>query len=68
MKRRVFNLTLITTLNMVIIYVPFSVSILFYIKEHFEDSVGLYCYVLAGFVQPLLNLKRAGKRSCLCCQ
>ncbi len=64
MKRRAFFLILITTVSMTIIYVPFIISGLFFIltQEYIEEifTVGLFCFILAGFVQPVLYLNRVG--------
>ncbi len=69
MKRRAFYIILITTVNMIVIYVPFIISGLFFIlsQEYIPDifTVGLFCFILAGFVQPVLYLHRTGKLSCL---
>ncbi len=69
MKRRAFHLILITTVTMIIMYAPFSISGFFvifsqqYIKELFY--FGFICFALASFVQPVLYLHRVGKLSCL---
>ncbi|XP_042567359.1 chemokine XC receptor 1-like [Cyprinus carpio] len=66
-KSRAFYLILITTVSMIIIYVPYTVtgfhSILTqgYFQEPF--TVAFFCYILAGFVQPVLYLNRVGKLS-----
>ncbi len=69
-KRRAFNLILITTVNMVITYVPIIISGVFIILKNQYNlafwAPGVVCYVLAGFVQPVLYLHRAGKLSCFC--
>ncbi len=70
MKRRAFYLILITTMNIIIIYVPNTVTGFFVILTHqdfvdFWFPAGLF-YVLGGFVQPVLYLQRAGKLFCLC--
>ncbi|XP_056302930.1 C-C chemokine receptor type 8-like [Danio aesculapii] len=68
MKRKAFNIILLTTVNMVILYVPITVSALFNnltqlnIQEVWLPA--LICYVLASFLQPVLYLHRNGK--CLC--
>ncbi|XP_067280771.1 C-C chemokine receptor type 8-like [Pseudorasbora parva] len=68
-KRRAFCLISITTVNMVIIYVPIIISGLFtnltklYIDEVWSPAV--VCYVLSGFVQPVLYLHQNGKL-CFC--
>ncbi|XP_048021441.1 hydroxycarboxylic acid receptor 2 [Megalobrama amblycephala] len=70
MKRRAFHLILITTVNMVIIYAPYTVTGLFTIvtKQNIRAlwSICLLCFLLLGFVQPLLFLYHAEKLSCLC--
>ncbi len=70
MKRRAFYIILITTMNIIIIYVPNTVTGFFVILTH-QDFVDFWfpaglVYVLAGFVQPVLYLQRAGKLFCLC--
>jgi len=70
MKRRAFHLILITTASMIIIYMPFIISgICFILMQQFIKelfSFGFICYILAGFVQPVLYLRRTGKLSFLC--
>ncbi|XP_056114208.1 G-protein coupled receptor 35-like [Rhinichthys klamathensis goyatoka] len=70
MKRRAFDLILITTVSMIIIYMPFIISgFCFILMQHFIKelfSFGFIFYILAGFVQPVLYLRRTGKLSCLC--
>ncbi len=70
MKRRAFYIILITTVNMIVSYVPFIISGLFFIlsQEYISEffTVGLFCFILAGFVQPVLYLHRTAKLSCLC--
>ncbi|XP_050948624.1 uracil nucleotide/cysteinyl leukotriene receptor-like [Labeo rohita] len=70
-KRRAIYLILITTVNMVITYVPIIISGVFIILRNNYHlaywAPGLVCYVLAGFVQPVLYLHQAGKLSCLSC-
>ncbi|XP_042578918.1 hydroxycarboxylic acid receptor 2-like [Cyprinus carpio] len=67
MKRRAFNLILITTVNVVIAYGPIIISAVFILvtKEYTLTfwAPGVVCYVLASFVQPVLYLQRAGKLS-----
>ncbi|XP_067231454.1 chemokine XC receptor 1-like [Chanodichthys erythropterus] len=70
MKRRAFYVILITTVNMVIIYVPYIITGLFTIVTK-QDIRALWCicvlcFLLAGFVQPVLYLFNAKKLSCLC--
>ncbi len=68
MKRRAFHIILITTVTMVITYAPYCITgfyTIFTEKRADEYWVpGLVCYVLAGFVQPVLYLHRSGKLSC----
>ncbi|XP_051734831.1 uracil nucleotide/cysteinyl leukotriene receptor-like [Ctenopharyngodon idella] len=70
MKRRAFYLILITTVTLVITYVPVSISAFFTILGQQYSLLfwypALFCYVLAGFVQPVLYLHQGGKFSCLC--
>ncbi len=70
MKTRAFYLILITTVTMSVIYVPFIVSgFSFILMQWFNVdlfSFGMLCFILAGFVQPVLYLHRVGKISCLC--
>ncbi|XP_048023353.1 hydroxycarboxylic acid receptor 2-like [Megalobrama amblycephala] len=70
MKKRAFQIILITTVSMTIIYVPFATTGLITILTnnyiHKLWITSLICYVLAGFVQPVLYLHRTLKFSCLC--
>ncbi|XP_057215750.1 uracil nucleotide/cysteinyl leukotriene receptor-like [Triplophysa rosa] len=70
MKRRAFYLIFITTVSMIITYVPYVIlGISVILKTQFVYGfwfTGLICYVMAGFVQPVLYLHRAGKLSHLC--
>ncbi len=70
-KRRAFHLILITTVTMTNIYMPLIISGFYFIltRQFIGNlfSVGLLCFILAGFVQPVLYLHRAGKLSCFCC-
>ncbi|XP_051734816.1 C-C chemokine receptor type 8-like [Ctenopharyngodon idella] len=70
MKRRAFYLILITTINLIIQYMPFTITGFFVILAQKDIFVfwfpAFLCYVLAGFVQPVLYLQRAGKLFCLC--
>ncbi|XP_050948635.1 uracil nucleotide/cysteinyl leukotriene receptor-like [Labeo rohita] len=67
MKRTAFYLILITTMNMSIIYMPFTISGFIYVlTQHYFDesmSAGIICFILGGFVQPIVYLHRAGKLS-----
>ncbi|XP_056114209.1 G-protein coupled receptor 35-like [Rhinichthys klamathensis goyatoka] len=69
MKRRAFHVILITTVTMSTTYIPlifagfsFVLTQLFIVGLF---SFGLLCFILAGFVQPVLYLHRTGKLSCL---
>nr|XP_055035958.1 G-protein coupled receptor 35-like [Misgurnus anguillicaudatus] len=65
MKRRAFHLILIITVSTLIAYVPSSFMGLFIvmIKQYTQELylIALVCFLLAGFVQPVLYLHRAGK-------
>ncbi|XP_077053562.1 chemokine XC receptor 1-like [Siphateles boraxobius] len=69
-KRRAFNVILINTVNMVIIYVPYTITGLFIIvtKQNIRAlwCICVVCFLLAGFVQPVLYLYHAEKILCLC--
>ncbi|XP_042567456.1 chemokine XC receptor 1-like [Cyprinus carpio] len=69
MKRKAFHLISITTVSIIIIYVPFTILGFYLIltEQYFQElfSFGLFCYVLACFVQPVLYLNRVGKFSWL---
>ncbi|XDV38343.1 hypothetical protein PO909_007782 [Leuciscus waleckii] len=67
MKRRALHFILITTVSMAIIYLPFTLSgFLYLLTQNYEPLfVGIICFILGGFVQPVLYLSRAGKLSCL---
>ncbi|XP_052443606.1 uracil nucleotide/cysteinyl leukotriene receptor-like [Carassius gibelio] len=62
MKRRAFYLILITTVSMVITYVPYIIAGFTFIltQHHIRElfSFSIICNVLAGFVQPVLYLHR----------
>ncbi|XP_058613443.1 hydroxycarboxylic acid receptor 2-like [Onychostoma macrolepis] len=68
MKRRAFLIILINTVTMTIIYVPFSIAgLVTILTNQYIYAIwitGLICYVLAGFVHPVLYLHRAGKLPC----
>ncbi|XP_056121931.1 C-C chemokine receptor type 8-like [Rhinichthys klamathensis goyatoka] len=70
MKRRAFNIILITTVSMVILYVPRIITGFFEIRTSDSSPTSwfpaLTCFIMAGFVQPVLFLHRTGKLSCLC--
>ncbi len=69
MKRRAFYLILIITVSMSIIYEPYIIiGFSFILTQHFIKelfSFSFICYILAGFVQPVLYLRRVGKLFCL---
>ncbi len=64
-KRRAFFLILINTVTLVITYVPSSVTAFQYIlsipASQLLESLSLTCFLLPGFVQPLLFIHRVGK-------
>ncbi len=68
MKSRAFYLILITTVSMIITYVPYIITGLHSIltQGYFQEPfiVAFFCYILAGFVQPVLYLNRVGKLFC----
>ncbi len=68
-KRRAFDLILITTASMAITYGPSIITgcLAIMIKQliHTIWFIGSFFYVLGGFVQPVLYLHRAGKLSWL---
>ncbi len=70
MKKRAFYLIVITTVSMAIIYMPFMISGFIYImtQRHINEplSFGFVCFILGGFVQPVIYLHRAGKLFCPC--
>ncbi len=72
MKSRAFHLILISTATLVVMFVPFIVTGFIgglQLIEQKEVSLiwflNLCCFILAGFVQPVLYLHRAGKLFCL---
>ncbi|XP_058613436.1 hydroxycarboxylic acid receptor 2-like [Onychostoma macrolepis] len=70
MKRRAFNIIVITTVTMAITYVPSTISGIFtFLTQRFSLIFwvpSMICYLLAGFVQPVLYLHRVGKLYCFC--
>ncbi len=70
MKRRAFYLILIITVTMVFMYAPVILSAFFYLLSSQDISIvltfSLLCFILAGFVQPVLYLYRVGKLPFLC--
>ncbi len=67
MKRRAFHLILITTVTMLITYVPYNIITLLNTltkqNNHKLWFIVVVCYLLASFVQPVVYLHRAGKLS-----
>ncbi|XP_067280750.1 hydroxycarboxylic acid receptor 2-like [Pseudorasbora parva] len=65
MKRRAFNIILITTVSMIIQNVPFTITgfSIILTKQNILDIwfPAILCYVLSGFLQPFLYLQRTGK-------
>ncbi len=70
MKRRAFYLILIITVTMVFMYAPVILSTFFYLLSSQDISMLLtfssLCFILAGFVQPVLYFHRAGKLPFFC--
>ncbi len=73
MKRRAFHLILITAVTFTAMFAPFIFTGLLTVLEHKEQNeVSLFwflsycCFILVGFVQPVLYLYQAGKLFCLC--
>jgi len=68
MKRRAFIIILITTVSMIIMLVPYTIAGLVTAVKQFYSAlwfISFMCFMLAGFVQPVLYLHRTGKLSCL---
>ncbi|XP_056587668.1 chemokine XC receptor 1-like [Triplophysa dalaica] len=69
-KRRAFNIIFITTVNFIVIYLPFATSgFCFILSNHHIVELDLaffFLFSFAGFVQPVLYLHRAGKLRYLC--
>ncbi|XP_051734646.1 G-protein coupled receptor 35-like [Ctenopharyngodon idella] len=70
MKRRAFHIILITTVSIAIIYLPYIIIGLSFVSSQLFMveliAFSFICYIFAGFVQPILYFKRAGKLSCFC--
>ncbi|XP_048021452.1 hydroxycarboxylic acid receptor 2-like [Megalobrama amblycephala] len=70
MKRRAFHLILVTTVNMIILYFPLTITGISVILTADNSPTvwftSLTCFILAGFVQPVIYLHRTVKLSCLC--
>ncbi|XP_056114203.1 C-C chemokine receptor type 8-like [Rhinichthys klamathensis goyatoka] len=68
MKRRAFIIILITTVSMIIMLVPYTITGLVTAVKQFYSAlwfISFMCFMLAGFVQPVLYLHRTRKLSCL---
>ncbi|XP_056587657.1 G-protein coupled receptor 4-like [Triplophysa dalaica] len=69
MKRKAFYLILITTVSMLIAYIPsIFVGLFILLAEQFLPEpflTGFVCFVLAGYVHPVLYFHRTGKLCCL---
>ncbi|XP_056587649.1 C-C chemokine receptor type 8-like [Triplophysa dalaica] len=71
-KKRAFHLILIATVSMIIRYAPYIITGFFIVTLQDDESiqvlwsVSYVCFMLAGFVQPVLYLHRMGKLSCFC--
>ncbi len=71
MKRRAFYIILITTVSMLIMYVPYIILAFLQSSITVPDifsSIRFFYFTLAGLVQPLLFLYRVGKLPCIKCQ
>ncbi|XP_048021453.1 lysophosphatidic acid receptor 5-like [Megalobrama amblycephala] len=62
MKRRAFHLILVTTVNMIILYFPLTITGISVILTADNSPTvwftSLTCFILAGFVQPVIYLHR----------
>ncbi|XP_051537042.1 chemokine XC receptor 1-like [Myxocyprinus asiaticus] len=69
-KRRAFYIILLITVSMVIIYIPSTVTGFYRVLTHQNIPIlwmiSQICFLMAGFVQPVLYLHRTGKLSCRC--
>ncbi|XP_050948642.1 hydroxycarboxylic acid receptor 2-like [Labeo rohita] len=70
MKRRAFYLILITTVSLILIYLPTAITGFHWVLTQGDNqelwSSSKIIFFLAGFVEPILFLHRTGKLSCLC--
>ncbi|XP_058613288.1 hydroxycarboxylic acid receptor 2-like [Onychostoma macrolepis] len=70
MKRRVFYLILIITVCMCISFVPYILAGVFNIfQKHNANTYNTFasvCFIMGGFVHPVLFLHRSGKLPCVC--
>ncbi len=70
MKSRAFYLILVTTISLVITYVPFTITGLISLLTNKSFSIlwsiSYLCFILADLVQPVHFLHRAGKLFCFC--
>ncbi|XP_056114206.1 G-protein coupled receptor 35-like [Rhinichthys klamathensis goyatoka] len=64
-KRKAFQLILISTVSLAVIYVPFIMSgfTAIFTQQHFPAlwATSVFCYILGGFIQPVLFLNHVGK-------
>jgi len=64
-KRRAFHLILISTVSLAVTYVPFIIAGFteIFTQQHFPVlwSTSVFCYILGGFIQPVLFLNHVGK-------
>ncbi|XP_056587669.1 C-C chemokine receptor type 8-like [Triplophysa dalaica] len=74
MKRRAFNLILITTVTTVLMFGPMTITGFYYVvTDDYIDRPevwlsGILCFMLTGFVQPVLYLQRTGQFSWFSCK
>ncbi len=64
MKRKAFQIILITTVTMLMMYAPYIVVVALYTSSTLPDilsSISFVCFTSAGLVQPILFLYRVGK-------
>ncbi|XP_056301833.1 uracil nucleotide/cysteinyl leukotriene receptor-like [Danio aesculapii] len=70
MKRRAFFIILIATVTMSVSYIPYIISgFLYCFTQNYIGiifSLGFLCFILGGFVEPVLYLHRSGKMHWLC--
>ncbi len=67
-KKRAFYLILITTVNMVLMHVPYTISGVFTALTQYVSVlwfISFICFMVAGLVQPVLYLHRTGRLFCL---
>nr|XP_055036885.1 platelet-activating factor receptor-like [Misgurnus anguillicaudatus] len=64
MKRKAFHLILLTTVAMLVVYVPFIILALIFVSPAVNNlifALTLACFTLGGLCQPILFLYRVGK-------